>query len=106
MLARAKAGWAKFGFLNRSCAFDGAPKHERDASGLAPIRVHSFSVIALIGANVPFAPPFLTEAPDERDSSDYIGAIAELMRRSHRRPSDEDVIWEAQVDFRRRKEHA
>jgi hypothetical protein len=68
--------------------------------------VLALAVIALIGANVPFAPPFLTEAPDERDSSDYIGAIAELMRRSHRRPSDEDVIWEAQVDFRRRKEHA
>ena len=62
--------------------------------------------IALIGANVPFAPPYLAQSRDERDSSDYIKAIAELMRRSRRRPSDADVIWRAQVDFQRRKEHA
>jgi len=63
-------------------------------------------LIALIGANVPFAPPYVQSAPDERDSSDYITAIAELMRRSHRRPPDDDVVWQAAIDFRRRKERA
>jgi hypothetical protein len=58
--------------------------------------------IALIGANVPFAPPYLPQAFDERDSSDYIRAVAELMRRSRRRPSDAEVIWRAQIDFQRR----
>jgi hypothetical protein len=62
--------------------------------------------IALIGANVPFAPPYLPDPPDERDSSDYITAIAELMRRSRRRPPDRDVLWHAAIDFKRRKEHA
>lgn len=41
--------------------------------------------IALIGANVPFAPPYLPESRDERTSADYINAIAELMRRSRRK---------------------
>ena len=70
-------------------------------------------VIALIGANVPFAPPYLSDPPDERDSSDYITAIAELMRRSRRRPSDSEVISQARarvtlsgVEGQRRKEHA
>ncbi len=62
--------------------------------------------LALIGANIPFAPPYLPEPPDERDSSAYIAAMAELMRRSRRRPADDDVIWQAAVDFQRRKEHA
>jgi Domain of unknown function (DUF4350) len=66
--------------------------------------VLALAVIALIGANVPFAPPYLPEARDERDSSDYITAIAELMRRSRRRPADDDVVWQAAVDFRRRKQ--
>jgi Domain of unknown function (DUF4350) len=39
-------------------------------------------VLALIGANVPFAPPMLPEPANERTSADYITAIAELMRRS------------------------
>jgi hypothetical protein len=63
-------------------------------------------VIALIGANVPFAPPYLSDPPDERDSSDYITAIAELMRRSRRRPNDHQVVAGAVGDFQRRKEHA
>lgn len=63
-------------------------------------------VIALIGANVPFAPPYVPAGPNERDSSDYITAIAELMRRSRRRPSDPDVIWQTAIDWQRRKEHA
>ncbi len=62
--------------------------------------------IALIGGNVPFAPPHLPDAPDERDSSHYIAAMAELMRRSRVRPPDDEVVWEATVDFQRRKEHA
>jgi hypothetical protein len=63
------------------------------------------AVLALIGANVPFAPPFLPTAPDERDSSDYITAMSELMRRSRSRPSDGDVIWRAAIDYQRRKQH-
>jgi hypothetical protein len=62
--------------------------------------------LALIGANVPFAPPYLPEPADERDSSAYIGAMAELMRRSRRRPPDDEVVWQAAIDFQRRKEHA
>ncbi len=62
--------------------------------------------LALIGANVPFAPPYLPEVANERDSSAYIAAMAELMRRSRRRPSDDEVVWRAAIDFQRRKEHA
>lgn len=76
-----------------------------------PVRAAAWIVVAivllaLIGANVPFAPPHLVTAPDERDSSDYITAMAELLRRSRARPPDEDVIWQAAIDFQRRKEHA
>jgi hypothetical protein len=63
-------------------------------------------LVALIGANVPFAPPYIPQPPDERTSSDYITAVAALMRRSRDRPSDADVIWQAALDFQRRKEHA
>jgi len=48
----------------------------------------------------------LPTPPDERDSSDYITAIAELMRRSRSRPADVVVLREAILDFQRRKEHA
>ena len=47
--------------------------------------VIAIGAIALIGANVPFAPPYLPDPPDERTSADYINAIAELMRRSRRK---------------------
>ena len=68
-------------------------------------------VIALIGANVPFAPPYLPDPPDERDSSHYIAALAQLMRRSRRRPPDDDVVRQtlvtlSAVEGQRRKEHA
>lgn len=63
-------------------------------------------VLALIGANVRFAPPYLAALPDERDSSSYITALAELMRRSRARPSDAAVLQEAVLDYQRRKEHA
>jgi hypothetical protein len=62
--------------------------------------------IALIGANVPFAPPLPRDSTGERDSTDYITAIAQLLRRSRNRPPDEDVVWQAALDFQRRKEHA
>jgi hypothetical protein len=68
--------------------------------------VLALAAIALIGANVPFAPPYLPDPPDERDSSYYIAALAELMRRSRRRAPDDDVLWQAIVDWQRRKEHA
>ncbi len=63
-------------------------------------------LIGLIGANVPFAPPYSVRGTDERDSGDYITALAELMRRSRRRPYDDDVVWQALIDYRRRKGHA
>lgn len=63
-------------------------------------------VLALIGANVRSAPPNLPAAPAERDSSSYIAAMAELMRRSRRRASDVAVLHQAVLDYRRRKEHA
>lgn len=77
----------------------------------APVRsavwiVAGIVLIALIGANVPFAPPFLPESAGDRTSSDYIAAIAALMRRSRRRPPDDDVLRQATIDFQRRKEHA
>ncbi len=81
--------------------------------GVLPGPVHAavwivlaLAVIALIGANVPFAPPYLANPPDERDSSHYITAVAELMRRSHRRPDDREVVRRAIAEYRLRKEHA
>ncbi|HET6275998.1 MAG TPA: DUF4350 domain-containing protein [Candidatus Cybelea sp.] len=76
----------------------------------APVRaavwiVGALALIALIGANVPFAPPYLAEPLDERDSSHYITAVAELMRRSRRRPSDYQVVAQAIDDYWLRKEH-
>lgn len=63
-------------------------------------------VLALIGANVRFAPPYLPNIRDERDTSSYISALAELMRRSRARPPDAAVLHEAVLDYQRRKEHA
>jgi len=39
-------------------------------------------VLALIGANVRFAPPIPLDPPDERDSSAYVRAMASLLRRA------------------------
>ncbi|MDQ2993012.1 MAG: hypothetical protein M3R30_09380, partial [Candidatus Eremiobacteraeota bacterium] len=39
--------------------------------------------LALIGANVRFAPPIPLDPPDERDSSAYVRAMASLLRRAH-----------------------
>ncbi|MBV9719383.1 MAG: DUF4350 domain-containing protein [Candidatus Eremiobacteraeota bacterium] len=63
-------------------------------------------ILALIGANVPFAPPYLPVVSGERTTEDYITAVAQLMRRSRHRPPDDDVLWHAQTDFQRRKGHA
>lgn len=65
--------------------------------------VLALAATALIGANVPFAPPYLPDSGSERDSSDYITAIAELMRRSRRRPSDDDVLWETRGALRKER---
>jgi hypothetical protein len=62
-------------------------------------------VLALIGANVRSAPPYLPATAGERDSSSYIAAMAELMRRSRTRPADAAVLHEAVLAYRRRKEH-
>jgi hypothetical protein len=91
--------------------------HGYDASmttwGVLPAPVHAavwivvaLAAIALIGANVPFAPPYPPPARDERDSSGYVTAVAELMRRSCRRPPDEMIVRQARIDFERRKEPA
>lgn len=61
----------------------------------APVRaavwiVAAIVLLALIGANVPFAPPIALEPPDERDSSAYIDAMAALMQRA-RVPIRKDV---------------
>lgn len=39
-------------------------------------------ILAAIGANVRFAPPLSLEAPDERDSSHYLNAVASLLARA------------------------
>ena len=77
-----------------------------DAVRAAVWIVVAIAIVALIGANVPFAPPWLPAPADERTSSDYITAIAGLLRRSRQRPPDGDVLWQATIDFQRRKEHA
>jgi hypothetical protein len=56
-------------------------------------------VLALIGANVPFAPPLQPAPAGERTSADYITAIAELMNRSRGRPPDSYVLGEARSKF-------
>ena len=63
-------------------------------------------LLGLIGANVPFAPAFLPTPPDERDSSHYIAALAELMSHSRNRPYDFEVVGRAIAAYNRRKEHA
>ncbi|MBV8724007.1 MAG: DUF4350 domain-containing protein [Candidatus Eremiobacteraeota bacterium] len=63
----------------------------------------AIALLALIGANVPFAPPYRAARDDERDSSDYITAVAELLRRSRKRAAGDDVVRQAALDFRTRK---
>jgi len=40
-------------------------------------------LLALIDANVRFAPPIVREPPADRDSSDYLRSMAALLRRAH-----------------------
>jgi hypothetical protein len=40
-------------------------------------------LLALIDANVRFAPPIVREPPADRDSSDYVRSMAALLRRAH-----------------------
>lgn len=61
------------------------------------------ALLVVVGANVPFAPPYRAVRDDERDSSDYITAVAELLRRSRKREAGEDVVRRAALDFRARK---
>lgn len=54
----------------------------------APVRaaawiVAAIVVLALIGANVPFAPPIPPESGDARDSAPFVEAMGALMRRTH-----------------------
>ncbi len=78
------------------------PLAVRAAAGIVCVAV----LLALVGANVPFAPAYLPGAPDERDTTGYITAMADLMRRSRARPDDDVVVSEAVFRYRSRKEHA
>jgi hypothetical protein len=54
----------------------------------APVHTAVWIVVAivllgLIGANVRFAAPLWADPPDERDSSQYLTAMASLLRRAH-----------------------
>ncbi len=84
--------------------------------GVLPPAVHAavwitlaIAAIALIGANIPFAPPYLPAPGDERTSADYITAVAELMRRSRHKLPDSYELAEARAHYRERlnwrKEH-
>lgn len=55
------------------------PTPVRVAAGLAALAV----ILALIDANVRFAPPIMREPPADRDSSDYVRSMAMLLRRAH-----------------------
>ena len=55
------------------------PRTVQIAAGLAALAV----VLALIEANVRFAPPVVDEPPADRDSSDYVISMARLLRRAH-----------------------
>ncbi|HVA33995.1 MAG TPA: DUF4350 domain-containing protein, partial [Candidatus Baltobacteraceae bacterium] len=68
--------------------------YDQDLSfwGALPPSVHAafwivcaIVVLALIGANVPFAPAIAAQPPDERDSSGYLTAMATLMQRGRAR---------------------
>ena len=48
----------------------------------ALVLVAAVVVLALAGANLPFAPPVPLEPPDERDTSAYLRSMAALMRRA------------------------
>jgi len=39
------------------------------------------ALLAIAGANLPFAPPYRTDAPEERDSGAYIASLAQMLQR-------------------------
>jgi hypothetical protein len=53
------------------------PQPMRVAIGIALAAV----LLAIIGANLPFAPPYGAQAPEERDSSAYIASLARMLER-------------------------
>jgi hypothetical protein len=57
--------------------WDVLPQPMRLAIALAIVAV----LLAIAGANLPFAPPMEASAPDERDSSAYIASIARMLER-------------------------
>jgi hypothetical protein len=87
--ANARAAYALLG--DRSVAFDERvhgyaagrtfwevlPQPMRVAIGIAIGAV----LLAILGANLPFAPPYGANAPEERDSGAYIGALARMLAR-------------------------
>lgn len=48
---------------------------------IAVILAISALLLAIAGANLPFAPPLLAQLPDERDSGAYIASIARMLER-------------------------
>jgi hypothetical protein len=71
------------------------PQPMRVALGIALLAI----VLAVIGANLPFAPPYQAQAPDERDSSAYIASLARMLERG-------GAAREAIARIARRCEHA
>lgn len=57
--------------------WDVLPLPMRIAIGLALLA----GVLAIVGANLPFAPPYEVQAPEERDSSAYIASVARMLER-------------------------
>lgn len=57
--------------------WDVLPQPMRIAIGVALLAI----VLAIAGANLPFAPPVDAQPPDERDSSAYIASIARMLER-------------------------
>lgn len=90
------------GYVDSPTLWNTLPAAVRLAAGIVCLAV----VLALIGANLAFAPPYLPNAPDERDSSGYIAAMGELMSRSRARPGDAAVVRDAVSLFQSRKERA
>ena len=65
------------GFSAGRTFWDVLPLPMRVALGLAVFAV----LAAIAGANLPFAPPYEPEPPDERDSSAYIDSLAGMLER-------------------------
>lgn len=67
-----------FGLGDMVCWYRAMPKPVQVATWI----VLAIVALALVGANVPFAPPVPREAPDERDTSAYLRSMGALMRRA------------------------